>query len=198
MGSAFTEVYNRFLGQITDDMYMETTPEETLRDLQSLLIQALPGFEFPRKNILDYELKTLTIPEDQVVPSDFVIGVVWEDGDDVDLDPDKVPDVLIERSYFAEELTAEEQNILAILMMNGWLQRQVTSVENTRMKYSGADYKMTSQANHLAKLQSLLGECQRQSIHYQRLYKRREINPKSGQYQSTWYWFGEHGTTNIR
>jgi hypothetical protein len=41
----------------------------------------------------------------------------------VDLDPDKVPDVLIERSYFAEELTAEEQNILAILMMNGWLQR---------------------------------------------------------------------------
>lgn len=198
MGSAFTEVYNRFLGQITDDMYMETTPEETLRDLQSLLIQALPGFEFPRKNILDYELKTLTIPEDQVVPSDFVIGVVWEDGDDVNLDPDKVPNVLIERSYFAEELTAEEQNILAILMMNGWLQRQVTSVENTRMKYSGADYKMTSQANHLAKLQSLLGECQRQSIHYQRLYKRREINPKSGQYQSTWYWFGEHGTTNIR
>lgn len=137
MGSAFTEVYNRFLGQITDDMYMETTPEETLRDLQSLLIQALPGFEFPRKNILDYELKTLTIPEDQVVPSDFVIGVVWEDGDDVNLDPDKVPDVLIERSFFAEELTAEEQNILAILMMNGWLQRQVTSVENTRMKYSG-------------------------------------------------------------
>lgn len=198
MGSAFTEVYNRFLGQITDDMYMETTPEETLRDLQSLLIQALPGFEFPRKNILDYELKTLTIPEDQVVPSDFVIGVVWEDGDDVNLNPDKVPDVLIERSHFAEELTAEEQNILAILMMNGWLQRQVTSVENTRMKYSGADFKMTSQANHLAKLQSLLGECQRQSIHYQRLYKRREINPKSGQYQSTWYWFGEHGTTNIR
>lgn len=198
MGSAFTEVYNRFLGQITDDMYMETTPEETLRDLQSLLIQALPGFEFPRKNILDYELKTLTIPEDQVVPSDFVIGVVWEDGDDVNLDPDKVPDVLIERSHFAEELTAEEQNILAILMMNGWLQRQVTSVENTRMKYSGADFKMTSQANHLAKLQSLLGECQRQSIHYQRLYKRREINPNSGQYQSTWYWFGEHGTTNIR
>lgn len=198
MGSAFTEVYNRFLGQITDDMYMETTPEETLRDLQSLLIQALPGFEFPRKNILDYELKTLTIPEDQAVPSDFVIGVVWEDGDDVNLDPDKVPNVLIERSYFAEELTAEEQNILAILMMNGWLQRQVTSVENTRMKYSGADFKMTSQANHLAKLQSLLGECQRQSIHYQRLYKRREINPKSGQYQSTWYWFGEHGTTNIR
>lgn len=198
MGSAFTEVYNRFLGQITDDMYMETTPEETLRDLQSLLIQALPGFEFPRKNILDYELKTLTIPEDQVIPSDFIIGVIWEDGDDVNLDPDKVPDVLIERSHFAEELTAEEQNILAILMMNGWLQRQVTSVENTRMKYSGADFKMTSQANHLAKLQSLLGECQRQSIHYQRLYKRREINPKSGQYQSTWYWFGEHGTTNIR
>lgn len=198
MGSAFTQVYNRFLGMITDDMYMETTPEETLRDLQSLLIQGLPNFEFPRKNLYDYELKTLTIPEDQVISSDFVIGVVWEDGDDLNLDPDKVPDVLIERSCFAEELTAEEENILAIIMMNGWLQRQITSVENTRMKYSGSDFKMTSQANHLAKLQSLLTECQRQSIHFQRLYKRREKDKDSGQYKSTWYWFGEHGTTNIR
>ena len=64
-------------------------------------------------------------------------------------------------------------NILAILMMIGWLQRQVTSIENIRMKYSGADFKMTSQANHLAKLLTALSECQRQSIHMQRLYKRR-------------------------
>ena len=37
---------------------------------------------------------------------------------------------------------------------------------------------MTSQANHLAKLQSLLGECQRQSFHMQRLYKRRRLDDK--------------------
>jgi hypothetical protein len=77
-------------------------------------------------------------------------------------------------SYFVTELSSEEINILAILMMNGWLQRQITTIENTRMKYSGTDFKMTSQANHLAKLLTLLAETQRQSHHMQRLYKRRK------------------------
>ena len=29
----FSTVYNRFLGKITDDMYMELTPEDTVKDL---------------------------------------------------------------------------------------------------------------------------------------------------------------------
>jgi hypothetical protein len=33
MGTLFASVYNRFLGKITDDMYMELTPAETIRDL---------------------------------------------------------------------------------------------------------------------------------------------------------------------
>ena len=125
---------------------------------------------------------------------DFIIGVIWADiADDIG-NNDKPTEVLVERSSFAEDLTPEEMEILAILMMNGWLQRQVTSIENTRMKYSGADFKMTSQANHLSKLQTLLGECQRQSHHMQRLYKRREINDER-RYQSTWYWFGDCSAT---
>jgi hypothetical protein len=52
--------------------------------------------------------------------------------------------VLIERSYFVSKLTSEEINILAILMLEGWVQRQVSSIEVTRMKYSGPDFKMTS------------------------------------------------------
>ena len=47
-------------------------------------------------------------------------------------------------SSFNAELNSEEINILAILMLNGWLQRQITSIENIRMKYSGTDFKMTS------------------------------------------------------
>ena len=53
MATTFVDVYNRFLNQITDDLYMELTPEDTLRDLQNLLIDSLPQFEFPRKNLLD-------------------------------------------------------------------------------------------------------------------------------------------------
>ena len=70
-------------------------------------------------------------------------------------------------------------------MKQGWVQRQVTSIENTRMKYSGSDFKMTSQANHLGKLLTLLKEAQRESFHMQRLYKRRKKGG-SGAYESNW------------
>ncbi len=174
MGTQFTEIYNRFLGKITDDMYMELTPEDTIRDLRVLLIDAIPGFEFPRKRLEDYSIETLVVREDKVEEGDFVIGVVWNTPDEEE--DDGIPDVYIERSHFDADLTSEEINILALLMMCAWLQRQVTSIENTRMKYSGSDFKMTSQANHLAKLLNLLTECQRQSFHMQRLYKRRRTN----------------------
>lgn len=186
----FARVYNRFLGKITDDMYMELTPEDTIRDLQKLLIQAIPGFEFPRKNLNDFVIKTEVIDEPDAGPEDFIIGVVWAEIPD---EPNPAPQVIVEKSYFNFELTDEEINILAILMMEGWLQRQVTSIENIRMKYSGTDFKMTSQANHLQKLLSLQTECRRQSHHMQRLYKRREINPDTGVYRSTWYQFGPNG-----
>jgi hypothetical protein len=70
-------------------------------------------------------------------------------------------------------------------MMINWTQRQITSIENTRMKYSGSDFKFTSQANHLAKLLTLLTETQRQSHHMQRLYKRRR-HSETGSYESNW------------
>ena len=171
MGTEFASVYNRFLGKITDDMYMELTPEDTIRDVQNLLIDSIPGFEFPRVT-LDYEIKMRAIDKDSYNKSGFII---------TDIDGNGYED----SSAFVNSLTSEEINILAILMMNGWLQRQITSIENTRMKYSGADFKMTSQANHLSKLLSLLEESRRDSFHMQRLYKRRKF-AADGKYASNW------------
>ena len=181
----FTDVYNRFLGKITDDMYVELTPEDTIRDLRNMLIDAIPGFEFPRKNLSDYTIDQEIKPEDEVLEGEFIIGLLWDDTIEDD-DIEHAPLVLVEKSSFSADLNSEEINILAILMMCAWVQRQVTSIENTRMKYSGSDFKMTSQANHLQKLISLLGECQRQSHHMQRLYKRRKINRMDGTYRSNW------------
>lgn len=178
----FTTVYNRFLGKITDDMYLELTPEDTVRDLQNLLIDAIPGFEFPRCNLYDNHIEIVQIQEDLITKEDFVIGIVWNEEDSSELS--EIPKVLVERSYFNADLSEEEINILALLMKQGWVQRQVTSIENTRMKYSGSDFKMTSQANHLSKLLSLLEESRRDSFHMQRLYKRRKMT-NSG-YQSNW------------
>ena len=176
----FSAVYNRFLGQITDDLYLELTPEDTLKDLQNLLINAIPGFEFPRKDLYDYTIEVREIAEPDVTPDDFILGTVWGDLQNTL----EAPNVLVDKSRFNVELTAEEINILALLMKQGWVQRQVTSIENTRMKYSGSDFKMTSQANHLAKLLTLLTESRRDSFHMQRLYKRRK--PADGGYKSNW------------
>ena len=181
-------------------MYVELTPEDTLRDLQTLLIDALPGFEFPRCNLNDYTINTTIKPRSEVLDGDFVLGVIWHELEGDNLDDiiaagTQEEQVLVENSAFNFELTTEEINIIAILMMQAWLQRQVTSIENTRMKYSGSDFKMTSQANHLQKLMGLLNECKTQSIHMQRLYKRRRLiqgtnTSFDGRYRSNWDVFG--------
>ena len=161
-------------------MYLELTPEDTVRDLQNLLIDAIPSFEFPRVNLNDYEISVVQVYENEVTEDDFVIGVVWNDS----LDLEETPKVLVDKSTFAAELSSEEINILALIMKESWVQRQVTSIENTRMKYSSSDFKMTSQANHLSKLLSLLTESRRDSFHMQRLYKRRKLSDSG--YKSNW------------
>ena len=146
MATTFETIIDRFLGKITDDMYLELTPEDTIRDAKQFLIDAIPYFEFPRFALYDY---------------------------DADLEEYNV------------DLTAEEINILALLMKTAWLDRQINSIEVTRMKYSGADFKLTSQANHLSKLLQLKSENVRESTHAQRLYKRRKFN-KDGTVSSNW------------
>ena len=56
MNTSFKTIYDCFLGKITDDMYVELTPEDTIKDLRAMLIDALPHFEFPRFNLYDYTI----------------------------------------------------------------------------------------------------------------------------------------------
>lgn len=97
---------------------------------------------------------------------------------------EKVDSTPEEEGYFVSDLTKEECNILATYMVEEWIGQQLASVENTREKYSGADFKFTSQANHMAKLQSMKKEYERKGLHLQRLYKRRKVDSK-GVYRST-------------
>ena len=191
MATTFVDVYNRFLNQITDDLYMELTPEDTLRDLQNLLIDSLPQFEFPRKNLLDYTINIIYIAPEDITDNDFELEKIYSEQDE------SVQSIKVERSSFNCDLTAEEINILSKIMLNGWLQRQITSIENTRMKYSGTDFKMTSQANHLSKLVTLQDKVKQEIHHFQRLYKRRRLTDE-GMYESNWdvfkktnYWYDD-------
>lgn len=52
------------------------------------------------------------------------------------------------------------------------------------MKYSGSDFKFTSQANHMQKLLQIKKDYEREGFHLQRLYKRR-IPDENGIMRST-------------
>ncbi len=56
----FSDIFDRFLSKITDDMYMELTELETENLLEELLLSAIPQFEFPRVPLLgNYKTKEL-------------------------------------------------------------------------------------------------------------------------------------------
>lgn len=161
MGTSFVKVFDSFLSKLTDDMYMELTELDTYRLLQELLISAIPKFEFPRVDITQYELI-----EPQTTEYEGQVATSYEGG------------------YFVNELSNEEINILATYMIVEWFGQQLASVENTRMKYSGADFKFTSQASHMSKILALKKDYEREGFHLQRLYKRRKSD-KDGIMRST-------------
>lgn len=153
----FSEIYECFFGKITDDMYIELTHQDTYRDTQSILVNAIPFFEFPRFALYDYT--TVEVDEG------------------------------IDNSHYNMKLSQEEINILALLMKQEWLNRQINSIELIRQKYYGSDFKMTSQANHLAKLNELADRNLKESMHMQRLYKRRKTE-SDGRISSNWSCLG--------
>lgn len=142
---------------------MEFTEQDTYSMLQELLVNAIPRFEFPRFNAADYCL----------TPYIYKIE---------DKDTGKLKEETIE-GFFNSVLTAEEINILSICMVIEWLGQQLATTENIRLKYSGPDFKFTSQANHMAKLKVMIDSYKQDCHHMQRLYKRRRV--VGGRVQST-------------
>lgn len=150
----FSDVYNNFLSKITDDMYMELTLQDTEKILYELLVAALPKFQFPRQDLSYQQIQVEGQYEEQTI---------WA---------------------FVNKLTQQEINIISTYMIVEWVGQQLASVENTRMKYSGSDFKFTSQANHMQKLLQMKKDYEREGFHLQRLYKRRKKDD-TGVYKST-------------
>lgn len=167
--TSFSKVYDSFLSKVTDDMYMELTELETFRMLQELLVSSIHWFEFPRVNINDYD-------ENEIVDEETYSGVESENK--------PVKAIIYSGGCFNVPLTAEEINVLSTYMIVEWMGQQLASVENTRMKYSGSDFKFTSQANHMAKILTVQKDYERKGFHLQRLYKRRIVND-NGETKST-------------
>ena len=118
----FSLVYDFFLSKIQDDLYLELTELDTYRLLQDLLLSAIPKFEFPRKQLDDYNLQD-------------VIDVGTYNG--VESNSEDWELLIYGQGQFNVLLTDEEMNILATYMIVEWIGQQLASIENTRMKYSG-------------------------------------------------------------
>lgn len=157
----FSAIYDVFLTKVTDDMYMEMTELDTYKLLQELLISAIPWFEFPRKDLNDYEVE-------EIVSVDTYSGVLS--------DGVEIPAYIYSNGHFNNKLTIEEINILATYMVAEWIGQQLASIENTRQKFSGTDFKFTSQANHMGKLKEIKADFTQKGFHLQRLYKRRKVD----------------------
>jgi hypothetical protein len=150
-GTPFYVIYCRFLSKVTDDLYLEWTLEDTFKNLESIFMDALPQFEWPKFPLYNYSTQA--------------IGMVAPDGS------------VVSYGKFFIDLTIEEINIFADLMLVEWLNRQITTVNLTRMKYSSKDFQFTSQANHIQKLLAAKDNFFLQSKRLQRLYQRRTIGP---------------------
>jgi len=158
--TSFVAIYDAFFARVTDDMYLEMTEIDTLRCLQDILLNAIPRFEFPRFDIFDYE------------------EGYWTDlgtYQGVESNNKEVPAAGWVGGAFNCLLTQEEINILALNMVIEWLGQQLDTTDVSKMKYAGSDFKFTSQANHMAKLKVLIDAQQKDSIHLQRIYKRRRF-----------------------
>ena len=210
----FSYVYDSFLSKITDDMYMELTKEDTYKMLEELLISAIPKFEFPRVNLFDYEKgkqtstviidnggsfpdqgeeNILYLYDDQIyiwnntTHEYSIISVpVWNEGSTDPQSGGDINEIALDYTvgHFNNILSQEEINILATYMIVEWLGYQLASIENVRMKFSGTDFKFTSQANHMQKLLVVKKDYEREGFHLQRLYKRRKPG-KDGIMRST-------------
>lgn len=155
----FALIYESFLSKITDDMYLELNEIDTYRMLEQLLLSAVQKFEFPRVDLTDYDIEQISaVHQYEGVDSNYIL----------------VEAILYDEGCFNATLTHEQINIIATYMIVEWLGQQLANIENTRMKYSGSDFKFTSQANHMHKILQLKKDYEREGFHLQRLYKRRK------------------------
>ena len=157
MGTSFYTIYCKFLDKITDDLYMELTLEETFQILDSMLKDSIPLFKFPRFRLFNYDEKYPSLTET--------------------VDVDGVPtEKVISYGAFEDTLTHEEIDILAELMLLEWFNRQLSSTRITQMKYSTSDFKMTSQAAHMQRLNAIIGSKKADVNSQQFMYRRRKVN----------------------
>ena len=83
-----------------------------------------------------------------------------------------------EQECFVEELSQAEIQFLAVLMKNEWLKRCLASWRLFQQQFHTKDFEFLSQANHMAKLQSMVELSNAEVLNMTNVYSRmREHKP---------------------
>ncbi len=92
----------------------------------------------------------------------------------------------LKNKTFTEKLTLTEMKVIQCYMISEWIGYQLANVDLVRQKYSGSDFKFTSQASHIKQLTAMKQEYDLKALKMQRLYSRREVD-ENGRMRSTMY-----------
>lgn len=101
----------------------------------------------------------------------------------------------LDNKTFTIKLTLTEMKIIQCYMIVEWLGYQLANVDLVRQKYSGSDFKFTSQASHIKQLTALKQEYETKAFKMQRLYSRREVD-EMGRMRPTMYKLMDYPSPN--
>lgn len=92
----------------------------------------------------------------------------------------------LENKTFGVKLNLEEKMIIREYMISEWIGYQLATIDLIRQKYSGTDFKFTSQASHIKQLTALKAQYEQKGLHLQRLYRRRSKRDKNNYFLSAY------------
>jgi hypothetical protein len=164
-----------------DNENLETEDTDNLETVQPTCTSFQEMYDFFLAGITDDMFMELTKEDTQAMLEEILIAAMpnfefprWEDPFDLDL----------VNKEFTTLLTTEEKLIIRCYMISEWISFQLATIDLIRQKYSGSDFKFTSQAAHMKQLVSLKKEYESKGFHLQRVYCRR-AKDKNGRYRST-------------
>lgn len=83
-------------------------------------------------------------------------------------------DLDLRNRCFSAKLSLEEMLIIRYYMIAEWIGYQLATIDLIKQKYTGSDFKLTSQASHMKQLSNLKKDYEQRGFHAQRVYCRRK------------------------
>lgn len=145
MATAFAEIYAMFSNKITDYVLLELSDQDAVDVMHGYLISAIAKLRELRSGAFDYT-------EDD--------SYIDNDGNQISLGP-----------HFLNTLIKEEKELLAIGMVEEWIEPQVKDVLLTRQFVSSKETQFFAQHNHLNGLLSLKKETKHDKDYLLTIYK---------------------------